>query len=127
MTQDDRADCVLTGYLFDPPEAPYFRFLVSQTWPAGIARGAVDQWDRELAPPAELVDAWRGGTVSDRDFARSFEAELGRRAGTLEWVLRAAQNSGIVLVDEFREGPAPRMVLAEILRSRLADWGRPSG
>ena len=117
---DDEALKIATGSVFDPPDAPYSRFFVSRTWPAGIERGSVDQWDRELAPSTELVSAWRAGEIDDAAFEARYEAELGARPSLLAWAMRTASLNGIALVDDFTEEPAPRTVLAAILERRIA-------
>ena len=124
---DGEAPKIATGSVFDPPEAPYFRFFVSRTWPAGIERGAVDQWDRELAPSTELVDAWRAGEIDDAEFESRYEAELESHASMLGWAIRTASLNGIALVDDFDREPAPRTVLAAILERRIAAQRNGSG
>jgi uncharacterized protein YeaO (DUF488 family) len=110
---------IVTGSVYDPPEAPYFRYLVARNWPPGVQRGAVDQWDRELAPSAELLEAWRAGTIDDATFEQRYEAELDERPAMIGWAVRTAEVNGIVLVDDADSEPAPRSVLASILRRRL--------
>jgi uncharacterized protein YeaO (DUF488 family) len=117
---DDEAPKIATGSVFDPPDAPYFRFFVSRTWPSGIERGAVDQWDRELAPSTELVSAWRLGKIDDAEFGARYEAELDANSSMLGWAMRTASLNGITLVDDFDSEPAPRTVLAAILERRIA-------
>ena len=111
---------IVTGSVFDPPDAPYFRYLVARNWPAGVQRGAVDQWDRELAPSAPLFEAWRAGKVDDATFEQRYEAELDERPAMIGWAVRTATVNGIVLVDDAPEEPSPRSVLASILARRLA-------
>jgi uncharacterized protein YeaO (DUF488 family) len=110
---------IATGSVFDPPDEPYFRFLVSRTWPAGIQRGAVDQWDRELAPSTDLVSTWRAGRIDDAVFERRYETELDSHSSILGWTIRTALLNGIALVDDFEDEPAPRTMLAAILERRI--------
>jgi uncharacterized protein YeaO (DUF488 family) len=109
----------VTGSVFDPPDAPHFRYLVSRTWPAGVARGAVDQWDRELAPSPSLLEAWRSSAIDLETFEARYEVELDQRPALIGWAVRTASVNGIVLVDDAAEEPAPRTVLASILRRRV--------
>lgn len=118
---DDEAAKIATGSVFDPPDAPYFRFFVSRTWPPGIERGAVDQWDRELAPSTELVSSWRAREVDDAEFEARYEAELDANSSMLGWAVRTASLNGIALVDDFESEPAPRTVLAAILERRIGE------
>ncbi|MDA0353790.1 MAG: DUF488 family protein [Chloroflexi bacterium] len=120
MTTDDSAPKIVTGSVFDPPEAPYFRYLIARRWPAGVPRGAVDQWDRELAPSDALLTAWQAGEVDDQAFEARYEAELEQRPAMIGWAARTAAVNGIVLVDDAVAEPAPRTVLASILARRIA-------
>ena len=124
---DGEAAKIATGSVFDPPDAPYFRFFVSRTWPTGIERGAVDQWDRELAPSTDLVSSWRAREIDDAEFEARYEAELESNPSMLGWVVRTASLNGIALVDDFDSEPAPRTVLAAILERRIAESGDGAG
>lgn len=119
MTAEPDGPKIFTGSVFDPPDAPYFRYLVSRTWPAGVERGSVDQWDRELGPSIQLLEAWRSGEIDDGTFEERYEAELDVRPALLNWVVRTVAVNGIVLVDDHDSEPAPRDVLASILTRRL--------
>ncbi len=119
MTTDSDGPTIVTGSVFEPPDAPYFRYLVSRTWPAGVQRGAVDQWDRELAPSLPLLEAWRAGEIDLPTFEARYEAELDERPALIGWAVRTASVNGIVLVDDAEEEPAPRSVLAAILTRRV--------
>jgi uncharacterized protein YeaO (DUF488 family) len=117
---DDEAPKIATGSVFDPPDVPYFRFFVSRHWPTGIQRGAVDQWDRELAPSTALVSTWRAGEIDNAVFEARYELELDSHGSMLSWAMRTAMLNGITLVDDFPEEPAPRTVLAAIMERRIA-------
>jgi uncharacterized protein YeaO (DUF488 family) len=120
VTSEPGSPRIVTGSVFDPPEAPYFRYLVSRRWPSGVERGAVDQWDRELAPSDDLLESWRSGAVDDETFEARYEAELEERPALLGWVVRTAEVNGIALVDDVGDGRAPREVLASIMERRIA-------
>lgn len=111
---------IVTGSVYDPPDTPYFRYLVARRWPAGVQRGAVDQWDRELAPSTPLQEAWRAGDIDEATFESRYEAELDERPALIGWAVRTAAVNGIVLVDDAPAEPSPRSVLASILMRRLA-------
>jgi uncharacterized protein YeaO (DUF488 family) len=121
VTSDGDAPQIVTGSVYDPPDAPYFRYLVARRWPPGVQRDAVDQWDRELAPSTPLLDAWRANQIDDATFEQRYEAELDERPPLLGWAVRTASVSGIVLVDDADREPSPRSALASILRRRLAE------
>lgn len=121
MTANHTGPRIITGSVFDPPDAPYFRYLVARHWPAGVERGSVDQWDRELAPSDALLEAWRRGQIDDVTFEQRYEAELDERPAMIGWAVRTASVNGIVLVDDADAEPAPRSVLASILSRRITD------
>ena len=118
MTSEPDGPRIFTGSVYDPPDAPYFRYLVSRTWPPGLERGAVDQWDRELAPSTALLEAWSGSEIDDATFEKRYEAELEERPSLIGWAARVSEN-GVVLVDDADAEPSPRSVLASILTRRV--------
>ena len=123
MADEKNGARIETGSMYNPPDVPYFRYLVSRRWPSGITRDAIDQWDRELAPSTLLLDAWRAKEIDDSLFEERYETELNQHPGLIKWVVNAATN-GIVLVDDADNEPAPRSVLASIIRrhfSRMQD------
>ena len=119
MTSDQPPPRIVTGSVYEPPADPYSRFLVSRTWPSGVPRDAVDQWDRDLAPSAALLATWRSGTIDGATFEARYEAELLERPAVLAWAVRQAALVGIALVDDAEAEPSPRTVLAAILERHL--------
>jgi uncharacterized protein YeaO (DUF488 family) len=115
VTSEQPPPRIVTGSVYEPPTDPYSRFLVSRTWPSGVPRGAVDQWDRDLAPSAALLEAWRSGAIDDATFEARYEAELLEQPAVLAWTVRQAALVGIALVDDAEAEPSPRTVLAAIL------------
>ena len=120
MTAEADGPRIVTGSVYDPPDAPYFRYLVARSWPSGVERGAVDQWDRELAPSNALLEAWRAGEIDQATFEERYEAELDEQPAMIGWAVRTASVNGIVLVDDADAEPSPRSVLASILTRRVA-------
>lgn len=123
MTTDSDEPTIFTESVYDPPEAPYFRYLVARTWPSGVTRGHVDQWDREIAPSLELLEAWRTAEIDEPSFEARYEAELDAQPAMIDWAVRTASVSGIVLVDDAPAEPSPRSVLARIIRRRAEQDG----
>jgi uncharacterized protein YeaO (DUF488 family) len=78
---------VRTKRVYEPRTASDgIRILVMRFWPRGIARGHVDEWNRDLAPSRELLGAFKHRGLAWNGFARRFRAEL--RPGTLEALRR---------------------------------------
>jgi len=108
---------LVTGSVYRPPEEAYPRLLVMRRWPRGIAKGAVDQWERELAPSNALLEEYRAGHLPWDQFESAYRAQLAQRHELLEWVLRMASTTGVVLLCSTHE-PCHRDVLASMVRER---------
>lgn len=111
---------VITGSVFAPPDDPFPRLLVTRHWPRGIVRGAVDQWEPNLAPTPEIADAFAMGTMTREAFEAAYRAQVLVRPSLLDWAGRMATNTGVALLcashEESRCHCAP---LAAIVRERL--------
>lgn len=111
---------IATGSVYHPPEEPYPRLLVMRRWPRGIPKGSVDQWEPDLGPSNELLDAFRRGKVPWEDFAERYRAEMAERPNLLDWAARMAAGTGVTLLcgsHPYEE--CHRSVLEQILRERL--------
>ena len=110
---------LVTGSVYQLPAEAYPRLLVMRRWPRGIARGAVDQWERELAPSNELLEGYRAGSVPWNEFESAYRAQVAQRPELLEWVLRMASTNGVVLLCSTHD-PCHRDVLAAMVRERAS-------
>ncbi len=118
MTSDAAAEPrIVTGSVYHPPDEAYPRLLVMRRWPRGVAKGAVDQWERQLGPSAALLDAYRHGGMTWDEFAMSYREEVSVRSELLDWVARMALGTGVVLLCSTHE-PCHRDVLADLVRER---------
>jgi uncharacterized protein YeaO (DUF488 family) len=108
---------IVTGSVYQPPDAAYPRLLVMRRWPRGVTKGAVDQWERELAPSAELLAAYRDGSMPWDDFEIEYRAQVAERVELLAWVERMARTTGVVLLCSTHE-PCHRDVLASVVMER---------
>lgn len=115
---------IVLGSVFTPPDDPFPRLLVTRHWPRGVARGAVDQWEPQLGPAPELLDALASG-ATDRDaFVNAYCAQLLARPSLLDWAARMATNTGVALLCASQDtvhidGTCHRGLLAAILRERI--------
>lgn len=110
---------IVTGSVYDPPDDAYPRVLVMRRWPRGVAKGAVDQWERLLGPGDALLDAYRAGSVSWEQFAAAYEAEMDERGELLGWLARMAIGTGVALLCGSHQ-PCHRDLLAELIRQHVA-------
>ncbi|MGV9193880.1 DUF488 domain-containing protein [Microbacterium sp. MC2] len=62
----------------EPASTDGFRVLVDRLWPRGLTkdRAAVDLWDKDVAPSAELRKAFHHEGMSWPDFEKAYRAEL---------------------------------------------------
>lgn len=110
---------IVTGSVYQPPAEAYPRLLVMRRWPRGVAKGAVDQWERELAPANELLDAYQNDGLPWDEFASRYRAQVQGRPELLEWVVRMASTTGVVLLCSTHD-PCHRDVLAEVVREHAS-------
>jgi uncharacterized protein YeaO (DUF488 family) len=115
---------IVTGSVYHPPDEAYPRLLVMRRWPRGVAKGAVDQWERQLGPSEALLAAYQDGGMPWDDFAGAYREEVSARSELLDWVARMALGTGVVLLCSTHE-PCHRDLLAELVRERIA--GEPPG
>lgn len=113
---------IVTGSVYQLPEDAFPRLLVMRRWPRGVAKGAVDQWERELAPANDLLDGYRGESVPWDAFKETYRAQMVGRPELIDWVVRMASKTGVVLLCSTHE-PCHRDVLAELVRERAALGG----
>jgi uncharacterized protein YeaO (DUF488 family) len=118
MTEDASLR-IVTGSVYHPPSEDYPRLLVMRRWPRGVAKGAVDQWERELGPSDRLLSDYRDGAVDWHTFEETYRREVEARPELLEWVLRMARTTGVAVLCSTHE-PCHRDVLAALLSERAA-------
>ena len=60
------------------PKSPNdgLRVLVMRYWPRGIKKDQVDIWFRDLGTSAELIEAWKSGTISWVGFRKGYLADV---------------------------------------------------
>jgi uncharacterized protein YeaO (DUF488 family) len=107
----------------DPAQGDGTRVLAGRIWPRGLtkARAALDEWCKEIAPPAELRK-WHGHDPERfGDFGRRYQAELAEpeRAGALAHLRELASGPGVTLLTATRQ---PEISEAAILARLLRDW-----
>jgi uncharacterized protein YeaO (DUF488 family) len=124
VRDDPRADLkIALGSVYHPPDEPYRRLLIMRRWPRGVRKDAVDDWERQLGPSDELLDAYKGGAVDWTGFASRYRAEMTERSELVEWVARQASRAGVTLLcGSHPEERCHRSLLAELMQERAAAW-----
>jgi uncharacterized protein YeaO (DUF488 family) len=99
-----------------------YRVLIDRLWPRGVSRerADLDEWDRELAPSAELRQ-WFGHEPSRfAEFRRRYEEELRPKRSSIAELRRRAREGTVTLVYSARDPEHnDAVVLAEVLRRGL--------
>jgi uncharacterized protein YeaO (DUF488 family) len=99
-----------------------YRILVDRLWPRGVSRqrAQLDEWDKDIAPSAELR-AWFGHRP-DRfeEFRRRYVEELRSRPDRIAELRRRAREGTVTLVYSARDAEHnDAVVLADVLRRGL--------
>jgi uncharacterized protein YeaO (DUF488 family) len=113
---------------YEPAEpADGYRILIDRLWPRGVSRerARIDEWERELAPSAELR-RWFGHEPSRfPEFRRRYLEELGGRRPLLTRLRRRAREGTLTLVYAAKDTDHnDAVVLAEALRRGLPRGAR---
>ena len=70
------------------------RVLVMRLWPRGVRKTHVDAWERDLAPPVELMRGFLAGRIPWSDYKREYVKAV-KKAGRAKLdELRARSGSG---------------------------------
>jgi uncharacterized protein YeaO (DUF488 family) len=113
------------------PAAPSdgYRVLIDRLWPRGVSReqAKLDEWEKELAPSAELRE-WFGHDPSRfEEFGRRYIEELRPQRPRLTELRRRAGKDTLTLVYSARDTEHnDAVVLAEVLRRGLPESGERS-
>lgn len=105
-----------------------YRVLVDRLWPRGVSkeRAKLDEWDKELAPSAELRE-WFGHEPNRfAEFRRRYIGELRGDRSRLTELRRRARAGALTLVYSAHDSEHnDAVVLAEVLRRGLPSSARP--
>lgn len=113
-----------TGSVYHPPDEPFPRLLVMRRWPRGVAKGAVDQWERDLGPSDELRKAYLAGEVDWPAFASRYRAEMAERLSLVAWAAGMARTTGVTLLcGSHPDSECHRSILADLIREYLTAEG----
>jgi uncharacterized protein YeaO (DUF488 family) len=112
-----------------PAKSDGYRVLIDRLWPRGISRDAarLNEWERELAPSAELRQ-WFGHEPSRfEEFRRRYIEELRGQRSRLTKLRRRAREGRLTLVYAAHDSEHnDAVVLAAVLRSGLPQPGTRS-
>jgi len=111
---------IRTKRIYDPPSPEEgYRLLVMRLWPRGVARAAVDSWEKDLGHSRELLTSFRAGNVSWEGLAARYREEMSARGELLARYRDLARRQTITLLCSCQdEARCHRTLLREILESR---------
>ncbi len=95
---------IRTKRIYDPPSPEDGeRLLIMRFWPRGIRKDAVDGWERDLAPSAELLRAYRSGPMEWEELARRYRAEMGEKRELLAELSARGERGTVTLLCSCRD------------------------
>jgi uncharacterized protein YeaO (DUF488 family) len=104
---------------YDAPAATDgYRVLIDRLWPRGISRerAKLDEWEKELAPSAELRQWFGHDPARFEEFRRRYIDELRHQRALLSTLRRRARDGTVTLVySAHDEEHNDAVVLSEVL------------
>lgn len=99
-----------------------YRLLVMRRWPRGVRKDSVDEWDKELGTPDDLIDDWKAGEVEWPDFRKRYrKAMKDQKARIRELAERAGDETITLLCGCKDEKRCHRSLLKEMVESVSED------
>ena len=99
-----------------------FRLLVMRRWPRGVRKDAVDEWDRELGTPDDVIDDWKANRIEWSELRKRYRRamkEQGKRIGEL--AVRAGHETVTLLCGCTDESRCHRSLLKELIEASGKD------
>lgn len=99
-----------------------YRVLIDRLWPRGVSRerAALDEWDQELAPSAELRQWFGHEPGRFEEFRRRYRDELRDKRSRIAKLRAQAREGTLTLVYSARDAEHnDAVVLGEVLRRGL--------
>lgn len=106
-----------------------YRVLIDRLWPRGVSKkqARLDEWEKELAPSAELREWFGHEPTRFAEFRRRYIEELRDNRSRLAALRRLARAGTLTLVYAARdENHNDAVVLLDVLRRGLPKKGRQS-
>lgn len=111
------------------PEAPDdgYRILVDRMWPRGVSKARADlsEWDKSVAPTADLRRSFHGGEITYDQFRAAYEQELADNpayAELVELVKKKLREGNVMLLFASKDETENNAeVLEECLQKSLDD------
>ncbi len=110
-----------TKRIYDDPEPEDgFRLLVMRRWPRGISKDKVDEWDKELGTPDDLIDDWKNDRVSWEEFRSRYREAMQSQTERIRELARKAADETITLLCGCKDADScHRSILKEMIEERM--------
>jgi uncharacterized protein YeaO (DUF488 family) len=90
---------VKTKRVYDPASSDDgHRLLVMRTWPRGVKKGAVDEWEKELGAPKDLIKDWKGGNCDWAEFKKRYRKAMKDQKDRIAEVAERARVGTVTLL-----------------------------
>lgn len=97
-----------------------FRLLIMRKWPRGIAKSAVDGWEKELGPGPELLKLWLRRQIEWEEFRLRYTKEVETKPALMSWLVDKSRRGTLTLLCGCRdEKSCHRTVLKEIVEEAI--------
>lgn len=102
----------------EPSDDDGYRILVDRLWPRGISKDAakLDEWNKEIAPSAELRKWFDHKEERFGEFARRYREELNEKEVALDKLRETAKNKTLSLLFAAKD---PELNQAVVLKDVL--------
>jgi len=98
------------------------RVLVMRFWPRGIKKDKVDLWFRDLGTSAELIKAWKSGTISWTELRKEYLIEIRNPSKTaiVRELAKRARTRKLTLLCSCRDYThCHRIILKELIEKQV--------
>ncbi|MFQ5863468.1 MAG: DUF488 domain-containing protein [Candidatus Brocadiales bacterium] len=93
-----------------------FRLLIMRRWPRGITKARVDEWDRDLAPSAQLLSDWIKKKIPFKEFKKRYINEMRAQRDKIRLLAKRAKRETITLFcHEEEDTHCHRKMLKELI------------
>jgi uncharacterized protein YeaO (DUF488 family) len=101
-----------------------FRLLVMRRWPRGVRKDSVDEWDKELGAPDDLIDDWKAGGIEWPEFRKRYRSAMKDQRDRIgELAVRAGDETVTLLCGCKDEVRCHRSLLKELIESSSKHGG----
>ena len=108
---------IKTKSVYEPPEpTDGKRVLVMTIWPRGVRKDRVDEWQKDLGTPKELIHRWKGGKVTWAVFTSQYKKSLNGKEAQLRRLAEEGRKGDVTLLCTEKDAAhCHRSILKEVI------------